>query len=148
MEDTHAIDCRWPGPLTCHFCKSDFGHLWPTAQNLDILGPTIQQLKLSSQCHQYVVLHFFVWMWFCVSFFEEYILHFNPNSPSYFGEEPSWICPNPTPCTNTITQLLDLAGIGTPGPMQSIPGWATQYRFYQNTIYPAVGDWMVWGGQG
>ena len=39
-------------PVTCHFCKSDFGHLWPTAQNLDILGPTIQQLKLSSQCHQ------------------------------------------------------------------------------------------------
>ena len=58
------------GPQGLHFCKSDFCHLWPTAQNVDILGPTIQQLKLSSQCHQYVVLRFFFWMWFCVSFFE------------------------------------------------------------------------------
>ena len=34
---------------------------------------------------------------------------------------------NTTPCSNTTTQLLDLAGIGTPGPMQSIPVWAIQY---------------------
>ena len=64
------FNCCMVGPQGLHFCKSDFGHLWPTAQNLDILGPTIQQLKLSSQCHQYVVLRFFFWMWFCVSFFE------------------------------------------------------------------------------
>ena len=34
------------------------------------LWPVIQQLKLSFQCHQYVVLRFFFWMWFCASFFE------------------------------------------------------------------------------
>ena len=32
-----------------------------------------------------------------------------------------------------IPQLLDLAGIGTPSPMQSIPVWAIQYRVHQNT---------------
>ena len=55
------FNCCMVGPQGLHFCKSDFGHLWPTAQNWDILGPTVQQLKLSSNVTN---------MWFCVSFFE------------------------------------------------------------------------------
>ena len=74
-----------------------------------------------------------------------WLVFINPNPPGYFGEEPSWIRQNPTPCINTTTQLLDLAGIGTPGPTQSVPVRAIQYWIYQNTTNPAVGVWWIWG---
>ena len=38
----------------------------------------------------------------------------------------------------TFPQLLDLDGIGTPGPMQSIPVWAIQYKVHQNQTNPSV----------
>ena len=48
--------------------------------------------------------------------------------------------------SNTNTQLLDLAGIETPGPMKSIPVSALQYRVHQNTTNSNVGVLMVCGG--
>ena len=50
----------------------------------------------------------------------------------------TWICQNPTPCSNTTTQLLEL---GHRAPRKSIPVRA----IHQNTKQPAVGVWWVWG---
>ena len=64
------FNCCMVGPRISQFCA--VGQRWPKSllQKWRPWGPTIQQLTLSSQCHQYVVLRFFFWMWFCVSFFE------------------------------------------------------------------------------
>ena len=74
------FNCCMVGPQGLHFCKSDFGHLWPTAQNLDILWTTIQQLKLSSQCHQYVVLRFFFWNGFAFLFLKSIMMLYTVHS--------------------------------------------------------------------
>ena len=63
----------------------------------------------------------------------------NPNPIAILAKNLPESTKNPTPCSNTTTQLLDLAGIGTPGPMQCIPARAIQYRVRQNQPNPAVG---------
>ena len=55
------FNCCMVGPRISKFCA--VGQRWPKSllQKWRPWGPTIQQLKLSSQCHQYVVLRFFFW---------------------------------------------------------------------------------------
>ena len=90
------FNCCMVGPQGLHFCKSEFGHLWPTAQNLDILGPTAIKIifPMSPICgfaflFLNVVLRFFFWNGFAFLFLKSITL---ANIFRRFEKEIATIC--------------------------------------------------------